>query len=84
MKLRPVTKLDNRNTEISEKFDDDVVLANCNVIIFIPIYGQFPSIQKPDSGRMVYKTSLTIIFYLTETEKRTKKSPTQLSYYSFE
>ena len=49
MKLRPVTKLDKRNMATSKIFDNDVMLVNCDVIIFIPIYGQFPSIQKPDS-----------------------------------
>ena len=60
MKLRPVTKLDKRNTETSKKVDDDVMLTNCDVIIFIPINVQFPSIRKPNSGRMVYKTSIFI------------------------
>ena len=32
------------------------MLANCDVIVFYPIYGQFAAIQKPDSGCVVYKT----------------------------
>ena len=32
MKLGPVTKLDKRNTETSEKLDDDVLSANDEVI----------------------------------------------------
>ena len=33
MKLGPVTKLDEKNTTTSKKFDDDVVLANDDVIV---------------------------------------------------
>ena len=33
MKLRPVTKLDKRNKTTSKKFDDDVILENCDVIV---------------------------------------------------
>ena len=30
MKLGPVTKLDKRNTTMARKFDNDVMLANCD------------------------------------------------------
>ena len=33
MKLGPVTKLDKRNKTTSKKFDDDVMLENCDVIV---------------------------------------------------
>ena len=39
MKLGPVTKLDKRNKITSKKFDDGVMLANCDVIVIFPIYG---------------------------------------------
>ena len=39
MTLGPVTKLDKRNMTMSKKFDDDVMSANCDVIVFFPIYG---------------------------------------------
>ena len=39
MTLRPVTKLDKRNMTMSKNFDDDVMSANCDVIVFFPIYG---------------------------------------------
>ena len=79
MKLRPVTKLDKRNTEMSKKVDNDIMLTNCDVIIFIPINVQFPSIRSPipDAWSIKLPFSLTITFYF-------KKSPKQLSYYSFE
>ena len=56
MKLGSVIKLDKKNTETSKKFDDDVMSANCDVIVIFPIYGQFALIRKPDSGGIVYKT----------------------------
>ena len=36
------------------------MLANCNVVINFPIYGQFGTIWKPDSGSIVYKTYISI------------------------
>ena len=60
MKLGPVTKIDKRNTATSRKFDDDVMLANCDVIVFFLIYGQFAAIRKLYSGRMAYKTYIFI------------------------
>ena len=33
MKLGPVTKLDKRNKITSKKFDDEVMSANCDVIV---------------------------------------------------
>ena len=60
MKHEPVTKLDKRNTTMPKKFDDDIMSANCDIIFFLPIYGQFAAMQKPDSGRMVLKTNIFI------------------------
>ena len=60
MKHEPVNKLDTRNTATSKKNDDDVMSANCEAIVFFPIYGQFAAILKPDSGRMVYKIYIFI------------------------
>ena len=34
MKLGPVTKLDKENKTTSKRFDDDVMSANCDVIVF--------------------------------------------------
>ena len=60
MKLGPVTKLDKRNKTTSKKYEDDVMSANCDVIVIFPIYGQFGAIRKPDSGRIVCKTYIFI------------------------
>ena len=83
MKLRQVTKLNKTNTATSKKFDGDVMSANCDVIVFFPIYGEFAAIRKPDSGRMVCKTYIFInnnLFYFTKTDNKTKKSLMQLTY----
>ena len=60
MKLGPVTKLDKRNKTMSRKFNDDVMLENCDVIDTFPIYVQFRAIRIPDSGCMVCKTYIFI------------------------
>ena len=59
---------------------------NYDLIAIFLIYGQFGAIRKPDSERIVYKLifPLTVTFYLTKTENRTKMSLTQFSNYWFE
>ena len=37
MKLGPVTTNDKRNEMTSKKVDDDVMSANCDVIVIFPI-----------------------------------------------
>ena len=54
MKIGPVTKRDNRNIATSQKFENDVMLTNCDLAVFFLIYGQFVVIRKLDSGRMLY------------------------------
>ena len=60
MKLGPVTKLDKRNKTTSNKFDDDVISKNYDVIGIFLIYGQFGAIWKTDSGCIVCKTYIFI------------------------
>ena len=60
MKLTPVTKSDKRNKIKSEQLDDDAMLANCDVIIIFPIYGQFGAIREPDSRRITCKIYIFI------------------------
>ena len=55
MKLGPVTKLNKRNKATSKKFDVNVMLENCDVIIIFWISGQFGAVQKPDSGHRACK-----------------------------
>ena len=84
MKLGSVTELGKANKKLSKRYND-VVLANYNVIFIFTIYSQFGAIRKPDSGRISVQLtfSLTITFYLTKTENRTKTSLTQLPHYCF-
>ena len=56
MKLGPVTKFEKRSKPTSKKFDDDVMLENCDVIDIFLIYGRIGAIRKPDSGCIVCKT----------------------------
>ena len=53
MKLGPVIKLEKRNKTTSKKFVDDVMLANCDIIV---IYRQFGAIRKLGSGFIVFET----------------------------
>ena len=53
MTLGPVTKLDERNKEMSKKIDDDVMSGSWDVIAIFPIYSQFGAIWKQDFGRIV-------------------------------
>ena len=52
----------------SKKFVDEV-MADSDVIIIFPLYGQFGPIQEPDSKRIVCKTYIFInsrlLFYKT-------------------
>ena len=59
MKAGPVTKLGKRNT--SKIFDNGVMWAHCDIIVFFPIYGHFADIRKPNSEWMVYKYTLWLI-----------------------
>ena len=69
MKLGPVTKLDKRKKTTSKKIDDDVMSANCDVMVLFLIYAQFGAIRSPDSGRIVCKSYIFInsnlLFYKT-------------------
>ena len=60
MKLGPVTKIDKRNKKTSENIGDNVMSANCDVIVIFPIYGQFGAVRKPDSKRILCKTYIFI------------------------
>ena len=62
MAIVPVTKLDMKNKVMFKKIDDDndIISANCDVIIIFPIHGQFGAVRKPGSGRMIWKTYIFI------------------------
>ena len=60
MKLAPVTKLDKGDKTMAKRFDNDVMSANCNIIVIFPIYSQLGAIRKTDSGRAVCKSYIFI------------------------
>ena len=62
------------------------MLADCDVIVIFLIYDQFGAFWKPDSGGIICKNCIFINsnFLSYKNGKRTKKSVTQLSHYSFE
>ena len=78
MKLGPVTENDKRN-KITSKKDDDVMSANCDIIIAFPIYGHLEQseIWVPDAWLEKLSLSLIVAFYFTKTESRSAKSLTQ-------
>ena len=71
LKFGPVTKTDKKYTAKLKTFDNDVISKNFDAAIIFPIYGQFDAFWKSDSGCMV-TFLLTITFYLSKTESRTK------------
>ena len=56
MKLRPITKIDKRNKATSKKFDDEVILKSCDVIVIFPIYDQSGAIRRLKSRSTACKT----------------------------
>ena len=60
MKFGPVTKLDKRNKTVSQKFDNDAMPTNCDVIFIFAIYDQFGPIRKPDSARIACRSYIFI------------------------
>ena len=85
VKVIPVTKRDKKNTATSKNFDDNIMSANCDVIVLFPIY----DILKPSRSYIPEAWSIklafpsTTTFYSTTTENSSKKPLTQLTYYCF-
>ena len=86
MKLGPVTKIGKRNTETLKK----MAMTSCRQILTsLPFFRVEANLKKsgnriPNAWSVKLTFSLTTTFYLTKTEKRTKKSLTQHSYCGFE
>ena len=59
MKVGPLAEF-TRETNQRQKIDDNVMSANCDVIVIFPIYGQFGAIRKPYSRFIVCKTYILI------------------------
>ena len=86
MKVGPVTKLDKRNKTTSNKCDASL----CRKIVTSLPFFQFTTNleqsgrQIPDAYSVKLVFSLIVIFRLTKTKNRTKKSLTQTLHYCFE
>ena len=86
IKLGPVTKLDKKNKTTLKKFDVDVVSKTVTSLSFSRFLANLEQsggcIPDTESAKAMF--SVIVTFCLTKTEKRTKKSLTQLSHYCFE
>ena len=86
MKLGPVTKID-RETKQHQK---NLRMTSCWIIVTLFLFFGFLANLEPSGGRIPgtesaeVMFSVTITFYLTKTENRTKKFLTQLSHYCFD
>ena len=60
MELVQVTKIEKRNKATSKRIDDNVILANCDVIAIVSIYDQIGALQEQNYGRMVSRTYIFI------------------------
>ena len=84
--LRPVTKLDKRNTATSKK----LTMTPCQQIVTLLSFFQFMTNLEqsgssiPDAWSVIFKFPFILTFYFTKTGNRSKRSPTKLSYYCFE
>ena len=61
MKFGSVTKLDTKNKTTTKKFDDAVMLANCDVIFIFSIYGRFGEIRKPAKNPDISKGGRALV-----------------------
>ena len=55
MKVRSGRIKKTNKKKTPEKFNDDVLSENYDVIVIFPTYSQFKATQKQDSGRIVCK-----------------------------
>ena len=86
MKVGPVTKIDKKNKKTSKK---KLMLMSCQQIVILLLFRlSMASLEQsgswiPDAYSVKLTFSLTVTFYFTKTENRTKKS-LHLSHYCFE
>ena len=74
MKLWSVPKLVRRNTVTLKMFDDDVLSANYDVIINLPICDWFGAIHNSDYGCMICDFYFSLHSFLQKNENKTKKN----------
>ena len=56
MKPGPVSKIDKKYNGN----ENDIMSANCDIIVSFPIYGQFGAIRKPDVGCIACKSFIFV------------------------
>ena len=78
MKLGQVTKLDKRNRARS------INLTMMPCLQILTLLSFFQSMASLEQSRSQISDAWSVTFYLTKTENRTKKCPTQFSYYCFD
>ena len=83
MELKQVTKIAKKkenHVKVQKKkiYDDNVMLANCNIVVIFPTYGQFGTLWKLGSDAWFVKLtfSLRVTFYLAKTATEIKISYT--------
>ena len=59
MKHGPVTKLDKRNKRTRKKIDDNVISANCDIIIIF----QFMANLEQSGSRIALALSVNLLFH---------------------
>ena len=82
MKLGPATTLDKRQKTIIKY----LTMTSCQKIVTsLSFFGFMANLEQsrtriPDAKSVKLTFSVIVTFYLTKSENRTKKSPTQLSF----
>ena len=86
MKLGSVTKIDQRNKTTSKNL---VMTSFLKIVTSLSFFKFLTNLEQsggriPDTESAKIMFSITVTFFLTKTENRTKKYLTQLSHYCFE
>ena len=75
MKVGPVNKIYKRNTATSRTINDDVMLTNFYVVAIFQFKVNLEQSESriQDVWSLIFLFSLTVTFYLTKTDNRTKR-----------
>ena len=75
MKVGPVNKIHKRNTATSRTINDDVMSTNFYVVVIFQFKVNLEQSESriQDVWSLIFLFSLTVTFYLTKTDNRTKR-----------
>ena len=75
MKVGPVSKIYKRNMATSRTINDDVMLTNFYVVVIFQFKVNLERSESriQDVWSLIFLFSLTVTFYLTKTDSRTKR-----------